>query len=248
MKKKLKLAERLVVAADVANKEAVVRLCDSLVGIGVVIKLNSVLRREGYALINSVSERGLKVFADLKLNDIPATMRKDGEFLYQFAPAKVTVMCSAGVAGMRAVKEAIGQGTEVLGVTVLTSFNDDECECIFKRSVVDAVMALACHALHAGLDGLICSPRELQYLRHHEDLVARMSFNTPGIRPEWAEVKGDDQSRTATIREAILAGADRVIIGRPITQAKNPREAVERTLAEIDLALEERRTQDKPQQ
>lgn len=243
--KDLKPEERLIVAADYkpsdcgGNKEVlptVLRLADRLANLGVCIKVNSALRYYGYGLITMLHDKGLKVFADLKLIDIPETMRIDAELLSEFKPDILTVMCCAGIDGMMAVQEKIGSGCEVLGVTVLTSIDDEDCDAIFTCSSKAGVLRLARMARLANIGGLILSGKELDVIKKRRELVL-LSRNTPGIRPLWSVVKDDDQSRIVTPAQAIANGAKRIVIGRPITQAADPREAVLKTLGEIETAI-----------
>jgi len=239
------IESRLIVAADFSPKDfggrvgvekKVIDLARDLRGTGVYIKINSVLRSSGYDLIAKLHDQGVKVFADLKLVDIPNTMKTDGEMLAELQPDIVTVMCCAGVDGMCAVQKTLGKKTEVLGVTVLTSLNEEECQAIFTCSTKAGVLKFARMAQLAGLEGLILSPKEVDILTKRFEIT--LGLNTPGIRPEWSIVEGDDQSRILTPYKAIASGAKRLVIGRPITQAKNPREAVLRTLDEIQEAVE----------
>lgn len=239
--KVLKPEERLIVAADYSGNRydvemKIMELGRSLRGMGVIIKINSALRALGYDLICQLHDAGLEVFADLKLNDIPATMETDGELLSQFKPGFVTVMCSAGMKGMQALKAKL-PNTEVLGVTVLTSMGEKDCFVLFGRSINEAVVKFAIDAQQAGIDGLVASPAESVILRKW--VVPSMTINTPGVRPLWSAVADDDQNpdRVMTPAKAIQAGATRIVIGRPITQATNPRDAVMRTLDEIAKAL-----------
>jgi orotidine-5'-phosphate decarboxylase len=243
--KVLKPAERLIVAADFKPSDcggskkvlyAVLALAEKLANLGVCIKVNSVLRYCGYELITMLHDKGLKVFADLKLIDIPETMSIDAELLAEFKPDIVTVMCCAGIDGMAAVQKKIGPECEVLGVTVLTSLDEEECQAIFTCSTKAGVLRLARMARLANIGGLILSGQELEVLKKKNELVL-LSRNTPGIRPLWSVVKGDDQSRIVTPAQAIKNGAKRLVIGRPITQAADPREAVIKTLAEIESAI-----------
>jgi len=241
----MELSERLIVAADfdprkiigglagVENK--VLALANELKGLGVIIKVNSFLRMYGYELINILHGSGLKVFADLKLIDIPATMEIDAALLEQFKPDLLTVMCCAGIDGMHIVQKTLPD-TKVLGVTVLTSLNEEECQAIFTCSTKAGVLRFARMAKLAGLGELILSPKEVEVVKDRFEL--QLGLNTPGIRPVWSLVEGDDQSRVLTPEQAIRNGAQRIVIGRPITQAENPREAVERTLEEIAKGLE----------
>lgn len=246
--KDLKLNERLIVAADYKPSECggsagvkskVLELAKILTGLGVYIKVNSVLRCCGYELITTLHDLGLKVFADLKLIDIPETMSIDAELLSEFKPDILTVMCCAGVNGMASVPKKIGQGCKVLGVTVLTSLDEEECQAIFTCSTKAGVVRLARLAALSGLGGLIMSGQELEVVGKRQEL-ALLSRNTPGIRPLWSLVPDDDQSRIVTPFQAIQKGADRIVIGRPITQAKDPRAAVIKTLSEIEQGIQQK--------
>ena len=251
MKKILTPAERLIVAADFKPdpklcysftayfhsrrdyvREKVLALADSLKGTGVYIKVNSALRACGYDLIDEIHARGLKVFADLKLYDIGETLSTDGVLLKEAKPELLTTVCVAGVSAMQALKAELPD-TEVLGVTVLTSLKDADTQAMFTCSTEEAVMRFAQVAADAKIDGLISSPKEAEVLRAKFGIV--LSLNTPAIRPTWAIVPGDDQNpeRIMTPAKAIKAGADRIVVGRPIVKAENPYEAVMRTIEEI---------------
>ncbi len=240
--KELTVPERLIVAADFnetntrAAMKGVLILANKLQGTGVYLKVNSALRAWGYGLIDIIHGCGLKVFADLKLNDIPATLEIDGVLLNEYKPELLTVMCSTGVEGMSVLKAQL-HDTEVLGVTVLTSLKEEDCEHVYHGRIEESVFRLAGLAWMSGIDGLITSPKEVEGLRGYLDPL--MTINTPGIRPSWSVVPGDDQNpdRIMTPAKAIQAGATRIVIGRPITQHVNPREAVQRTLDEIREVL-----------
>lgn len=242
-------AERLIVAADFKSRpdmssggpayveSQVISLAKDLQGTGVCLKVNSALRACGYGLIERIHNYGLRVFADLKLYDIPETLKTDGALLREFKPELLTTVCSAGVKALSALKEELPE-TEVLGVTVLTSLTNDDTQAMFTCLTMGAVLRFALVAASAKLDGLISSPMEVEMLR--AKFGQSLSINTPGIRPVWAIVKGkDDQNpdRIMTPAKAILAGADRIVVGRPITQAKDRQEAVLRTIEEIASAV-----------
>ncbi|MBX2866689.1 orotidine-5'-phosphate decarboxylase [Candidatus Kaiserbacteria bacterium] len=237
----LLISERLIVAADFdcqsrcELKQQVLRFADSIADTGVIIKVNFALRACGYDLIDELKSRGLKVFADLKLTDISATLQKDGYLLREAAPELLTVMCANSQKALRALKGELPY-TEVLGVTVLTEFTEAEVDGIYKTSVEDAVVQFARTAFTTNLDGLISAPKEVNHLR--AIFGKKLTLNTPAIRPAWATVKGDDQNlkRSMTPVEAIAAGADRLVVGRPITGADKPLDAVMRTLEEIEKA------------
>ena len=242
--KDLIVAERLIVAADFkpivgchSVEEMVLNLADLLYGTGVYLKINSALRLGGYGLINKIHDRGLKVFADLKLNDIPETLATDGAILRSVNPELLTVMCDTGDAGMKALKTEL-PNTEVLGVTVLTSLKEEGAHAIYGCSLDEAVVKLALMAELAGADGLIASAKEAGLIRSLM-MKKSMTINTPGIRPTWSIVQGDDQdpNRILTPAKAIKAGADRIVVGRPILRACSPRAAVDKILEEIADAL-----------
>lgn len=247
----MQVEERLIVAADYnpcdfggrqGVRKKVLELAREIEGTGVYLKLNSVLRACGYDLIDELHQLGLKVFADLKLIDIPHTMGIDADLLNEVKPEIITVMCCAEVDGLLAVRKKLNIDIEVLGVTVLTSLDEERCQSVFGCSTKAGVLRFACLAQLAKISGLVLSPHELKIVVARPELT--MTYNTPGIRPEWNVVDGDDQSRVMIPRKAIIAGADRIIIGRPITRAgkkpgiiKSPREAIEFTLEEIEEAI-----------
>ena len=241
------LAERLIVAADFKTidpglegncrlvRKEVLKLASSLRGTGVCLKVNSALRACGYDLIDEIHSRGLKVFADLKLFDIGETLSTDGLFLREVKPDLLTVVCSAGVSALQMLKAEL-PNTEVLGVTVLTSLKKEDVQEMYGGSIEEAVSLFAMIALNGKADGLIASPKEAEMLRARFENA--LTINTPAIRPTWAIVAGDDQNpdRIMTPEKAIKAGADRIIVGRPIVRDKNPYDAVMRTIEEIARA------------
>ncbi|KKR08140.1 MAG: Orotidine 5'-phosphate decarboxylase [Parcubacteria group bacterium GW2011_GWC2_39_14] len=245
---KLEPAQALIVAADFAPalcggaaglREALFTLVDKLDGTGVTIKVNSLLRCEGVReLIPRLHLKNVQVMADLKLCDIPETMRTDAQILADYNPSIVTVMANAGIEGMMAVREALRPETLVFAVTVLTSLDEDECQSIFGCSTKAGVLRFARMAKLAGLNGIICSGQEAKLIRSRKELDGLL-LGTPAIRPEWSLVAGDDQKRPMTPHLAIEAGARFCIVGRPITKADDPRAAAEKTIAEIATAIED---------
>lgn len=245
MKSIMTPADRLIVAADFKPvppnggnwvRAQVVALATKLKATGVCLKVNSALRYCGYELIDEILARGLKVFADLKLHDIGETLATDGGLLQEMKPDFLTISCVSGVAAMKALKAQLPD-TEVLGVTVLTSLTESDTFEMFHASVNEAVVNFAVLGESAGLDGLVCAPTDIVSIR--SVIRKPMTLNTPGIRPTWAIVPGDDQNpdRIMTPAKAIKAGADRIVVGRPIVKADNPYDAVMRTLEEIASAI-----------
>jgi orotidine-5'-phosphate decarboxylase len=238
--------ERLIVAADFKPRpkmglgradvaSQILTLARSLRGTGVYLKVNSGLRASGYGLINEIHSLGLRVFTDLKLFDIGETLSTDGVLLREAKPELLTTVCVTGVSAMKALKAELPE-TEILGVTVLTSLKEADTLDMFHATVEASAMNFAMLAEAAGMDGLICAPTDVGLIR---SVVKRvMSYNTPAIRPTWAILPGDDQNpdRIMTPAKAIAAGADRIVVGRPIVKAENPYDAVMRTIEEIASA------------
>ena len=239
----LSIPERLIVAADFKPQQGedeepvrdrVLRLAEALRDTGVVIKVNSILRACGYSLLDDITDLGLHVFADLKLFDIGETMVTDGALLAPYAPDILTTVCDVGVDAMHRLRGELPK-TEVFGVTILTSLKEedmlDRCDLSMNRRI----LARAHAAYKSGLAGVICAPKDLPLLRPQP--LEGLQFITPGIRPKWAQVQGDDQNpdRVMTPAEAMKVGATRLVVGRPIIRNESPRDAVNRTLEEMDI-------------
>jgi orotidine-5'-phosphate decarboxylase len=224
------LAERIIVALDVATAKEALRLAALLHEIGhLKIGLQS-YTVEGPALVHSVSSLGPKVFLDLKLHDIPNTVAKAVEAAGKLGVRMLTVHLSGGSEMIRAAVGARSDNLLLLGVTVLTSSTDETlAETGIAGKTRDHVLRLARLGVANGIDGLVASPHEARMLR--DEFGDKIKIVTPGIRP--AGTKAGDQKRFTTPREAIEAGADYLVIGRPITAAPDPRAAVERIVAEF---------------
>ncbi|HZS81773.1 MAG TPA: orotidine-5'-phosphate decarboxylase [Stellaceae bacterium] len=178
------------------------------------------------------------LFLDLKLHDIPNTVAGAVRAAAALGPALLTLHCAGGKAMMEAAaaaaKEAAppgGRRMQLLGVTVLTSLGDDDLDEVGQRGpALDQARRLAALARRAGLDGIVCSPLEVAALRR--ECGRDFLLVVPGIRP--ASARGaDDQKRVMTAREAIAAGADHLVIGRPITAAPDPAAAARAIASEI---------------
>ena len=229
-------AENLVVALDFEDRSPIVQIqktvdmAEQLAPLGVVLKLNSVLRVEGYSIIEKIHSMGAKVFADLKLNDIPNTLEREALLISGYEPEFVTVMCSTGVSGMRVFArrlehEQVSQNmnrTHVVGVTVLTSFQRRECQYVYNRSTRKAIAHFAEMAKHAGVRSLVLSPIDLQYVNQMISFTGAFSFLVPGIRLQDDKLHRDDQRRLSTPKQAFKNGADKIIVGRSIIQSENP--------------------------
>ena len=222
-------AERLIVALDVATpKEArvlVEKLGDAVRFYKIGLEL---FTTEGYfELLTWLTGRGHRVFADLKLYDIPETVRRAVANLRGSGATFLTVH------GHRSVMEAAARekgGMKILAVTVLTSFDQrDLREMGTTRSVEDLVLARARGAVETGCDGVISSGLEARALKG--EFGDRLLVVTPGIRPVGSG--GDDQKRTVDVAQAFANGADYIVVGRPVREAPDPRVAAEKIQATI---------------
>jgi len=212
--------DRLVVALDVSKREDVLRLVDELHGVVGMFKLGlQVFIANGPSIVREVVARGERVFLDLKIHDIPNTAKHAVAEAASLGSAMVTVHASGGSSMLRAC--AI-DSTLVLGVTVLTSLDDAELQRIgFAGTSLETAVRLAKLAQESGLRGIVASPHEVAAIR--EACGVGMRIVVPGIRPEGSEA--GDQRRTMTPAAAIAAGADYIVVGRPVTDASDPRSA-----------------------
>jgi orotidine-5'-phosphate decarboxylase len=184
----------------------------------VKIGLELYLRYGPEAVASIRGASNVRVFLDLKLNDIPATVAGAARSVARLHPDLLTVHAVGGMAALRAAVEA-APDTRIVAVTVLTSLGDEDLEAIGMTGPVrDAVLRLSVLAVEAGARGLVCSPREVADVR--AEVGPDITLITPGVRP--AGSGADDQARVATPEEALQAGADLLVIGRPITAAPDP--------------------------
>jgi len=229
----------LIAALDVSEVDAALKMAGQLAPVVGAFKIGSQLfTAAGPDVVRLVRAMGPPVFLDLKFHDIPNTVAKavaaaarlDVQWLTVHAGGGLEMMRAAEEAAQRTAKEAGRAAPVVLGVTVLTSMDDrtlSEVGC--KGDANGQVLRLAELAMRAGLRGLVCSPLEIAALRRA--LPAKVQLVIPGIRT-GAET-ADDQKRTLTPKEALDAGADWLVVGRPITAAEDPRAAAEKILAAL---------------
>ena len=206
----------IIVAIDEINFKKASNVIDNLDSEKCMIKIGSVAFNSlGHKIIDYAAQKSFDIFLDLKLHDIPNTVKKTIEGLSSLPIKILTVHTSGGKDMMSAAMEAVsGTDIKVFGVTVLTSLNDDDTTAIFKRTPSEQVEAMLDAAESAGIDGVVCSPHELKQVKKRESLLSI----TPGIR---LQNLNDDQKRVMTPKEAINLGADFLVIGRPITGAEN---------------------------
>ncbi|WP_295049520.1 orotidine-5'-phosphate decarboxylase [uncultured Paracoccus sp.] len=223
--------DRLIVALDVPNALAGLDLAERLGDAVGFYKIGlGMLTGGGLALANELKQdHGKRIFLDMKLFDIGATVEAAVRGLAQFDLDFLTVHGDPHV--VRAAKEgAAGTGLKILGVTILTSLEraDLDAGMIRPGDLHEIAVERAARAFDAGADGIICSPREAAAIRA---LPGSRLIVTPGVRPAGAAL--GDQKRVETPASAIAAGADHIVVGRPIWQAADPRAAAQAILAEL---------------
>ena len=229
----------ILVALDLAEGDTAMRLVEAVAPVVGGFKVGKELFvRTGPDLIRQLRAQGATVFLDLKFHDIPNTVARAVSAATELGVGMMTVHAAGGRAMLEAAEQAAretatGLGCDpplILGVTVLTSFGQaDLAEVGIATPLAQQVERLALLSVAAGLRGLVCSPMEVAFLRRL--LAPGVQIVTPGIRAPGAPA--DDQKRTLSAAQALEAGADWLVVGRPIHAAPNPRRAAEEILASL---------------
>jgi len=230
--------ERLIVALDVPDRAAALAAVEKLSGhIGTFKVGLEIFVREGPRLVEEIRARGENVFLDLKLHDIPNTVAGAVRSACGLGIQMLTLHAAGGKKMLEAARDAAaasGHMPLLLAVTALTSLSQEDISNIgVPMSAASWVERLAGLAIEAGIEGLVASPLELPLLR--AKFGRQMKLVIPGIRPSGTAAQ--DQSRTAQPSDAIRAGADYLVVGRPILQAPDPAAAADRIAGEIAHAL-----------
>ncbi len=222
------------VALDAPDATTAIAIASRVLPVNPGIKVGlELFVAEGPAIVRELTKRGAEIFLDLKFHDIPNTVAGAIRSASALGVKYFNVHCGGGSEMLRAAVKArneAGAKTKLLGVTVLTSLDDDAVSEIgFPRSASQQVKHFVELAQSSGLDGVVCSPQELALVRQ----LAGPSFLTmiPGIRPAGSDA--GDQKRIMTPGEAAAAGANALVIGRPVTGAADPAEALRKVLAEL---------------
>jgi orotidine-5'-phosphate decarboxylase len=215
------MSKPIIVAVDETQLDSFKQIVDSLDSNLCMIKVGSVsFNAIGHEAIQYVASKGFEIFLDLKLHDIPNTVKKSIEGLISLPISMMTIHTSGGLEMMKIAINAVKDtNIKIFGVTILTSLSDEDTDVIFKRTASDQVAAMLDLAQEAKIDGVVCSPHELDLVVARKSLLSI----TPGIRLSESE---DDQSRVMTPNDAISKGANHIVIGRPITNAPNISEAL----------------------
>ena len=210
------MTNSIIVALDEYDQIKFDSVLDQLDPSLCMVKVGSVsFNSLGRECILNAADRGFDIFLDLKLHDIPNTVRKSIEGLLDLPIKMMTVHTSGGI---EMLKESIQASKEtnikIFGVTALTSLADEDTQIIYRCNAKDQVLSMVRLAVQSGIHGVVCSPQELSLVKNNSDLLTI----TPGIRVKNI---GDDQSRTMSPKEAIDNGSNFLVIGRPITKSTN---------------------------
>ena len=228
--------DRLIFALDVPGKKEAERYAKMLEGVVGCFKIGlELFISEGPDIVKVIQDTSAaNIFLDLKLHDIPATVRGALRSAEKLGVRYITIHSNEGEEILDTAQEVKGSGLEVLAVTVLTSTSAASLASLGIREDIDAaalVLDRATRAQNSGCSGVVCSGEEanLVKLKCGDDF----KIVVPGIRPKWTLVPGDDQNRIATPSQAIEGGADLIVVGRPIRDASDPREAAQKIIDEI---------------
>ena len=213
--------KKIIIAVDEISLDKFKEIINSLNSNVCMVKVGSVsFNALGHEAILFAAGKGFDIFLDLKLHDIPNTVKKSIEGLISLPIQMLTIHTAGGKQMMEyAMKAVKGTGIKVFGVTVLTSLSDGDTNQVYQRDAAEQVNAMLGLSVEAGIDGVVCSPHELNLVTEKGSLLSI----TPGIRLKQAD---DDQSRVMTPKQAIDLGANYIVIGRPITASGNIKEAL----------------------
>ena len=228
----------MIFALDVPGKKEAKYYAKVLEGVVGCFKIGlELFIREGPDVVKMVQDHSsASIFLDLKLHDIPATVRGALRSAEKLGVRYITIHSTEGETILETADEVKGSGLEVLAVTVLTSTSVSSLASLGIRDDINAavlVLDRAVRAQNSGCAGVICSGEEAKLVR--QKCGEGFKIVVPGIRPQWADVTGDDQNRIATPSQAIEDGADLIVVGRPIRDANDPREAAQKIVDEISL-------------
>ncbi len=227
--------EKIIVAVDAPDASSALRLVEPLASEGCLFKIGlQLFTAEGPSIVSKLQSTGARIFLDLKFHDIPNTAREAVHSAVRLGVDMTTIhLCGGPQMVSESVAAAKGSSTLVLGVSVLTSMDDESLRAVgVPLTAEEQVLHLAEMGLRCGLRGIVASPREIRPLR--EKFGNSLVIVTPGVRPVGSDV--GDQKRIMTPGDAMRAGADYLVIGRPITGAPSPLESLRAIAAEMQAA------------
>ncbi|MCX7704953.1 MAG: orotidine-5'-phosphate decarboxylase [bacterium] len=224
----------LIVSLDINNRKDIEKLIEMLGSSVEHYKIGPVpLLTFGTEIMEFLSNKKKKIFLDLKFFDIPNTVENAVYSACKLNPHLLTVHTLGGKNMLKAAisgRNRAGGDTKIIGVTLLTSFSQEDLENIgIKGNIDECILQLAEISFECGLDGIVCSARELEFLR--KKFPSDFLMVCPGIRPGGNRF--DDQKRSATVSQAVRNGADYLVIGRPIIESENPVAVVSQIKTEI---------------
>jgi len=230
------MKEKIIIALDVSSRNDALKLIRELHDIAGMFKVGSQLFTAcGPEIVRDITEIGAKVFLDLKFHDIPNTVTNAAIEASKLGVSMMTVHASGGGAMMQSVSKELrsrfGSNKPLLvAITVLTSLDARALfEIGVEMPVDEHVVRLSLFAEKSGMDGVVCSPQEIQLVR--KSVGSNFRIVTPGIRMKDQSL--NDQQRTATPGQALSAGADYIVVGRAVTEDPNPREAIKRLIQSV---------------
>ena len=228
----------MIFALDVPGKKEAKHYVKVLEGVVGCFKIGlELFISEGPDIVKMIQDQSAaNIFLDLKLHDIPATVRGALRSAKKLGVQYITIHSTEGEEILETAQEVKGSGLEVLAVTVLTSSSASSLASLGIREDINAaalVLDRAIRAENSGCAGVVCSGEEAKLVK--SKCGGDFKIVVPGIRPEWASVSGDDQNRIATPSQAIEDGADMIVVGRPIRDANDPREAAQKIIEEISV-------------
>ena len=228
----------MIFALDVPGKKEAKHYAKVLEGVVGCFKIGlELFISEGPDIVKMIQDQSaVNIFLDLKLHDIPATVRGALRSAKKLGVRYITIHSTEGEEILETAQEVKGSGLEVLAVTVLTSTSASSLASLGIREDINAaalVLDRATRAQNSGCAGVVCSGEEAKLVK--SKCGGDFKIVVPGIRPEWASVSGDDQNRIATPSQAIEDGADMIVVGRPIRDANDPREAAQKIIEEISV-------------
>ncbi len=231
----------LVLPLDVARDDLALEIVERTRGLVGVFKVGlELFTSVGPSIIGKIKGiSGAGVFLDLKLNDIPETVSRAIKVSKAHGVDFLTIHPDEAKEALSKVEREEREGLKILGVTVLTSLSGQKLSLLgysegLLRNIETLVAKRAELLWDAGVDGFVCSGQEVAHLRAR---FPKAVLVVPGIRPFWSVIPGEDQKRIVTPKEAIIRGADHIVVGRPILKAPDPRKAAQRILEEIEEGL-----------
>ena len=229
----------VIVALDFDNIDKTLELVEKVRSKVGLFKVGlELFSQYGPDCVRQIKDCGVDVFLDLKLHDIPNTVYKAAKRLCELEVRFFTVHSTGGIEMMKAAVRAVDEYSGavkpcILGVSILTSINENVCQDEIGFSLPPSGMVAKCanNMIEAGVGGIVCSPSEAGLVR--AETGQKLTIVTPGVRPLWAATGDQDPARIMTPAKALAQGADYLVIGRPITAAADPLEAAERISEEI---------------